>query len=155
MAIIEHDFGNGLTVRNGSFYADYNRGYQNVYPGGTGALAPGGGAVTPDQTQLTLNAYQNYTPRENAFNQTDFIYKTVTGPVRTPSRSVPSSAARPACRCAIPASFRTTANSPFDVVNPFNPTYFGPVAFIHHRDPTPTASTGSTSRRAMRRTRSN
>jgi len=65
MAIIEHDFGNGLTVRNGSIYADYNRGYQNVYPGGTGApAAAGGGAVTPDQTTLSLNAYQNYTPRE-------------------------------------------------------------------------------------------
>jgi len=23
MAVIEHDFGNGLTVRNGSIYADY------------------------------------------------------------------------------------------------------------------------------------
>ena len=37
--------------------------------------------MTPDQTQLSLNAYQNYTPRENAFNQTDFVYKTATGPV--------------------------------------------------------------------------
>ena len=52
MAMIEHDFGNGLTVRNGTIYADYNRGYHNVYPGGTGAPASaGGGAVTPDQTQ--------------------------------------------------------------------------------------------------------
>ncbi len=82
MAVIEHDFGNGLTVRNGTIYADYNRGYQNVYPGGTGAPgSAGGGAVTPDQTKLSLNAYQNYTPRENAFNQTDFVYKTATGPV--------------------------------------------------------------------------
>ena len=82
MAIIDHDFGNGLTVRNGTIYADYNRGYHNVYPGGTGApAAAGGGAVTPDQTQVSLNAYENNTPRENAFNQTDFIYKTATGPV--------------------------------------------------------------------------
>jgi catecholate siderophore receptor len=36
MAVIEHDFGNGLTVKNSSLYADYNRGYRNVYPGGTG-----------------------------------------------------------------------------------------------------------------------
>src|SRR5215510_12342186 len=82
MAIIEHDFGDGLTMRNGTIYADYNRGYRNVYPGGTGApAAAGGGAVTPDQTQVSLNAYENYTPRENSFNQTDFIYKTATGPV--------------------------------------------------------------------------
>ena len=35
-------------------------------PGGTGAPpALGGGAVLPDQTTVTLNAYQNYTrPRE-------------------------------------------------------------------------------------------
>ena len=45
------------------------------------AAGPGGGAVTPDQTQLSLNAYNNTTNRENAFNQTDFIYKTATGPV--------------------------------------------------------------------------
>ena len=30
---------------------------------------------------LSLNAYQNDTPRENVFNQTDFVYKTMTGPV--------------------------------------------------------------------------
>ena len=59
MAIIEHDFGNGLTVRNGTIYADYNRGYRNVYPGGTGRRPAGGGAVTPDQTQVSLNAYEN------------------------------------------------------------------------------------------------
>ena len=35
----------------------------------------------PNQTLVTLNAYQNYTPRENAFNQTDFVWKTNTGPV--------------------------------------------------------------------------
>ena len=68
-------------MKNGTIYADYNRGYRNVYPGGTGARLVGGGAVTPDQTQVALNAYQNYTPRENAFNQTDFVYKTATGPV--------------------------------------------------------------------------
>jgi catecholate siderophore receptor len=50
MAIIEHDFGNGLTVRNGTIYADYNRGYRNVYPGG---------AVNPAQTLVALSAYEN------------------------------------------------------------------------------------------------
>jgi catecholate siderophore receptor len=134
MAVIEHDFGNGLTVKNGSMYADYNRGYQNVYPGGTGAPASaGGGAVTPDQTQLSLNAYQNYTPRENAFNQTDFVYKTATGPVlhtlafgtefgRQTGLSQRNSGQFP----------NGTLPSPsFVIVNPFNPTYFGPVTFNH------------------------
>jgi catecholate siderophore receptor len=133
MAIIEHDFGNGLTVRNGSIYADYNRGYQNVYPGGTGAPAvAGGGAVTPDQTTLSLNAYQNYTPRENAFNQTDFVYKTATGPVlhtiafgtefgRQTGLSLRNSGQFP----------QVSPTSSFVLVNPFNPTYFGPVTFNH------------------------
>jgi catecholate siderophore receptor len=133
MAIIEHDFGNGLTVRNGTIYADYNRGYRNIYPGGTGApAAAGGGAVTPDQTTLSLNAYENYTPRENAFNQTDFVYKTATGPVlhtvafgtefgRQTGLSLRNSGQFP----------QVSPTSSFVLVNPFNPTYFGPVTFNH------------------------
>jgi catecholate siderophore receptor len=136
MAVVEHDFGNGLTMRNGSIYADYNRGYRNIYPGGTGAAAFGGGAVTTDQTQVALNAYQNYTPRENFFNQNDWVWKTNTGPVlhtlafgtelgRQTGLSRRDSGQFPG---QFPAF---TATSPFVVVNPFNPTYFGPVTFNH------------------------
>jgi catecholate siderophore receptor len=123
MAVIEHDFGNGLTVRNGSIYADYNRGYRNVYPGG---------AVTPDQTQVALNAYQNNTPRENAFNQTDFTYKTATGPVLhtlafgTEFGRQTGLGRRDSGQ--FPAVSPTAASV---IVNPFNPTYFGPVTFNH------------------------
>jgi catecholate siderophore receptor len=130
MAIIEHDFGNGLTVRNGSIYSDYNRGYRNVYPGGTGG-GPGGGAVTPDQTQLSLNAYQNYTPRENAFNQTDFIYKTVTGPIRHTVAFGTEFGRQTGLSLRDSGIFPDNANKAFVVVNPFNPTYFGPVVFNH------------------------
>jgi len=130
MAVIEHDFGNGLTVRNGSIYADYNRGYRNVYPGGTGG-GPGGGAVTPDQTQLSLNAYQNYTPRENAFNQTDFIYKTVTGPIRHTVAFGTEFGRQTGLSLRDSGIFPDNANKAFVVVNPFNPTYFGPVVFNH------------------------
>src|SRR6201996_1338403 len=73
MAIIEHDFGNGLTVRNGTIAADYKKFYQNVYPGS---------AVDTAQTTFNLAAYQHTTNRDNVFNQTDFLYKTVVGPVR-------------------------------------------------------------------------
>jgi catecholate siderophore receptor len=130
MAIIEHDFGNGLTVRNGSIYADYNRGYRNVYPGGTGG-GPGGGAVTPDQTQLSLNAYQNFTPRENAFNQTDFVYKTATGPVLHTVAFGTEFGRQTGLSLRNSGIFPNNANKAFDVVNPFNPTYFGPVTFTH------------------------
>ena len=134
MAVIEHDFGNGLTVRNGTIYADYNRGYQNVYPGGTGAPASaGGGAVTPDQTQLSLNAYQNYTPRENAFNQTDFVYKTATGPVLHTVAFGTEFGRQTGLSLRNTGQFPNgTRRSPsFVIVNPFNPTYFGPVTFNH------------------------
>jgi catecholate siderophore receptor len=132
MAIIEHDFGNGLTVRNGSIYADYNRGYRNVYPGGTGAPASaGGGAVTPDQTQLSLNAYQNYTPRENAFNQTDFVYKTITGPVRHTIAFGTEFGRQTGLSLRDSGQFPANAGLSYVVVNPFNPTYFGPVTFNH------------------------
>ena len=123
MAIIEHDFNNGLTVRNGSYYADYNRGYRNVYPGS---------AVTPDQTQLTLNAYQNYTPRENAFNQTDFTYKTATGPVlHTVAFGTEFGRQTGLSRRDSGQFPQVSPTAASVIVNPFNPTFFGPVTFNH------------------------
>jgi catecholate siderophore receptor len=130
MAVIEHDFGNGLTVKNSSLYADYNRGYQNVYPGGTGG-GPGGGAVTPDLTTLSLNAYQNTTNRENAFNQTDFVYKTATGPVLHTVAFGTEFRRQTGISLRNSGIFPNNGNKAFDVVNPFNPTYFGPVVFNH------------------------
>lgn len=71
-AVIEHDFNNGLTVKNSSRYANYDKFYQNVYPGS---------AVNPLTGMLTISAYNNGIKRENLFNQTDWTYKTNTGPV--------------------------------------------------------------------------
>jgi catecholate siderophore receptor len=130
MAVIEHDFDNGLTVKNSSLYADYNRGYSNVYPGGTGG-GPGGGAVTPDQTQLSLNAYQNTTDRQNAFNQTDFVYKTATGPVRHTVAFGTEFGRQTGISLRNSGIFPNNGDQAFDLVNPFNPTYFGPVIFNH------------------------
>lgn len=130
IAVIEHDFGNGLTAKNSTLYADYNRGYRNVYPGGTGG-GPGGGAVTPDLTQVSLNAYQNDTPRENVFNQTDFIYKTATGPVFHTVAFGTEFGRETGLSRRDSGIFPENGNRAFDVVNPFNPTYFGPVLFTH------------------------
>ena len=132
MAVIEHDFGNGLTVRNGSIYADYNRGYQNVYPGGTGApAAAGGGAVTPDQTTLSLNAYQNYTTARERL-QPDRLrlqddHRSGAAHRRFRYRVRPSD--RPVARNS--GQFPANGDLSYDLVNPFNPTYFGPVTFNH------------------------
>lgn len=130
IAVIEHDFGNGLTAKNSTLYADYNRGYRNVYPGGTGG-GPGGGAVTPDLTQVSLNAYQNDTPRENVFNQTDFVYKTATGPVFHTVAFGTEFGRETGLSRRDSGIFPNNGNRAFDVVNPFNPTYFGPVLFTH------------------------
>ena len=71
MAFVEHDFHNGLTVKNGTFVADYQKFYQNVYPGN----GPLSGAVDPADTSFNYAAYQHTTNRDSAFNQTDFVYR--------------------------------------------------------------------------------
>ncbi|HEU4884604.1 MAG TPA: TonB-dependent siderophore receptor [Longimicrobium sp.] len=57
---IEHGIG-GLTIRNRSRWASYDKFYQNSFPG----------AVNADGTLVTLSAYNNATDRRNLFNQTD------------------------------------------------------------------------------------
>src|SRR5882672_5005190 len=130
MAIIDHDFENGLTVRNGTIVADYKKFYQNVYPTG-GTLA---GAVDPTDTFFNLGAYQHTTNRDNVFNQTDFTYKTATGPVfhtvgfgtefgRQTGVDIRNTGVFPN---GTPTGINTITQ------NPFAPTYFGPVNFVHH-----------------------
>jgi catecholate siderophore receptor len=119
MAVVEHDFGNGLTVKNSSLYADYNRAYQNVYPGSSVANGT-----------FSYNAYNHTTNRENAFNQTDVIYKTMTGPVRHTIAFGTEFDRQTGIDLRNTGIFANTGSSsaPGD---PFNPTYFGTVNFIH------------------------
>jgi len=67
-ALVEHTAGQ-LVVRNRTTFGAYDRGYQNYVPG----------AVTSDKSQVALSAYNNATRRDNFFNQTDLVWKTVTG----------------------------------------------------------------------------
>jgi catecholate siderophore receptor len=62
-AFIEHGIG-GLTIRNRSRWASYDKFYQNSYPG----------AVNADGSTVTLSAYNNATDRTNLFNQTDLTW---------------------------------------------------------------------------------
>jgi catecholate siderophore receptor len=71
-ALVEHDFGNGLTLRNRTRVAEYDKFYQNVFPG----------AVSADLQTVAISAYNNATQRENAFNQTDFVWKLDGGDVK-------------------------------------------------------------------------
>lgn len=126
MAIIEHDFNNGLTVRNGTIAADYKKFYQNVYPA-NGTLA---GAVSPDDTTVNLGAYQHTTNRDNVFNQTDFIYKGWTGPVAHTVGFGTEFGRQTGVDIRNTGIFPNGTNT--IVENPFAPTYFGPVTFVHH-----------------------
>ena len=136
MAFIEHDFGSGLTVKNGTLFADYKKFYQNVYPG-NGPLA---GAVNPADTAFNLRGLQprNRPPERSSTRPTS---STRPPPDRffIRLRSEQSSAGKPASMFATPASSRTEPIR--SIGNPFDPTYFGTVNFIHHSTaPTPTAS---------------
>jgi catecholate siderophore receptor len=127
MAIVEHDFQNGLTVKNSTIAAQYLKFYQNVYPG-NGPLA---GAVNLADTAFNRAAYNNTTNRDNLFNQTDFVYKGATGPVFHTVAFGTEFGRQSGI------SFRRTGIFPdtgknTTIGDPFNPTYFGTVDFIHH-----------------------
>ena len=62
-ALIEHDM-DGAVLRNRLRIADYDKFYQNVYPG----------AVNSAGSMVSISAYNNLTERENFFNQTDLIF---------------------------------------------------------------------------------
>ena len=70
-ALVEHTAG-ALTLRNRSRFADYDKFYQNSYPG----------AVNADASQVALSAYNHSIDRRNLFNQTDLIALARTGGVR-------------------------------------------------------------------------
>lgn len=70
--LLEYATPGGLTVRNRTRFADYDKFYQNSFPG----------AVNAAGTQVTLSAYNNATDRRNLFNQTDVTLDVGTGPLR-------------------------------------------------------------------------
>jgi catecholate siderophore receptor len=70
-ASIEHTTGGGLTLRNRSVFADYDKIYQNVFPG----------AVNDAGTEVSISAYNNDTRRRNLLNESELTYSLKTGPV--------------------------------------------------------------------------
>lgn len=67
--LIEHRIGSRITLRNRFSYGDYDKFYQNVFPG-----AVNGAAGT-----VAISAYNNATTRQNLFNQTDVTISARTG----------------------------------------------------------------------------
>ena len=68
-ALLEHRFGGGVLFRNRTSYGDYDKFYQNVFPG----------AVNAAGTMVSISAYNNATERKNFFNQADVIVSKSTG----------------------------------------------------------------------------
>ncbi len=68
-ALVEHAFSESLNLRNRTMYGDYDKFYQNVFPG----------AVTG--AQVALSGYNTATQRDNLFNQTDLTWEVQTGAI--------------------------------------------------------------------------
>jgi catecholate siderophore receptor len=118
--VLNHDFGNGLSLRNATQFASYDKFYQNVFPGS---------AVNAAGTTLNLTAYNNENDRKNIFNQTDLTYKFGTGAI---NHTVVAGAE---FGQQTGLSFRQTGyfNNVFAQttlpVSPLNPITYGPVTF--------------------------
>ncbi|HTS42403.1 MAG TPA: TonB-dependent siderophore receptor [Xanthobacteraceae bacterium] len=125
MAVIEHDFQNGLEVKNSTRYANYLRFYQNVYPGN----GPFAGAVNVSDTSFNLAAYNHQTNRENVFNQTDFIYKGNLGPIFHTLAFGTEFDWQGGIDVRNTGIFPNGTNT--ITADPLNPTYLGTVNFIH------------------------
>jgi catecholate siderophore receptor len=65
-ALIQHETDAGIKIKNASRVANYDKFYQNIFPGGP---------VNAAGTSVNLSAYNNETDRHNLFNQTDLTYK--------------------------------------------------------------------------------
>ena len=67
---VEHEFAEGLTLRNKTLFADYDKFYQNVFPSS---------AVLPVNSTLpegvTIGAYNSRNDRQNLFSQTDLVWE--------------------------------------------------------------------------------
>lgn len=76
--LIEHRFSDTAILRNRTRYADYDKFYQNVFPGAVNTTSIAG---NPPGTLVQIRAYNNATDRQNLFNQTDLNFELRTGSV--------------------------------------------------------------------------
>jgi len=118
--IIEHQFDNGLNIRNNMRYATYDKFYQNIYPG----------AVNATGTQVAISAYNNATQRENFFNQTDLTYDLKTGPFKHKLLAGMEFARQKTDNFRNTGYFTAVSKNATSVNVPLNnPRYIGPVTF--------------------------
>ena len=70
----EHEFAEGLTLRNKTLFADYDKFYVNVFP--SSAVLPAT-ATLPEG--VTIGAYNSRNDRRNLFSQTDLVWESRLG----------------------------------------------------------------------------
>lgn len=119
-SVITHDFSGGARLTNTTRIADYDKFYQNVFPG----------AYTAANGRVAISGYSNLTGRKNFQNQTDLTFSARTGSV-SHEFLVGLELNRQATD-----NFRNTAFFPAagpdargDFVTIQNPIYTGPVVF--------------------------
>lgn len=62
---IEHEFADGLTLKNRTLFGDYDKFYQNVFPS----------SLNTTYQRVTLAAYNSRNDRQNLFSQTDLVWE--------------------------------------------------------------------------------
>ncbi|WP_232372330.1 TonB-dependent siderophore receptor [Xanthomonas hydrangeae] len=70
-ALVTHEFAGGAKLTNQTRYADYDKFYQNVFPGAYAAAT----------NRVAISAYDNLTTRKNLLNQTDLTFSAETGDI--------------------------------------------------------------------------
>lgn len=78
-ALVDHAFNETTHLRNRTRVADYDKFYQNVYPGAVNTAAVG---MSPPSTLVAISAYNQGTQRDNLFNQTDLTFEGQTGNIK-------------------------------------------------------------------------
>ena len=70
---VEHELGDGLTLRNRTSYGHFDKFYQNIYAANLNENADLAAST------VTLGAYNNGTTRKNLFSQTDLVWENKLG----------------------------------------------------------------------------
>ena len=117
-AVIEHDFDNGLKVKNQTRFASFDKFYQNIFPGGS---------VNAAGTSVNLTAYNNQNDRDTVLNQTDFTYKADLGFTRHTLLAGVEFGRQSGISFRQTGFFNNTSTTL--AVSPLNPVSFVPVTF--------------------------
>ncbi|MBA3317680.1 MAG: TonB-dependent siderophore receptor [Gemmatimonadales bacterium] len=70
-AVVEHDIASALQIRNRTVFGDYDKMYQNVFPG----------SVDSTGELVSISAYNQRNDRSSLINQTELTYRVATGSV--------------------------------------------------------------------------